>query len=372
MYYSESGCGDCYSTPDPTIYARLVVSATNYDWSAHFEDMGACGWQNNTNYSLYGPNTVAYNTSATMQLDGLEEDSAFCGGNDNVCGGYSTVNTVTPTASPPCQWTYYIGQRTCGGGDYRVEWSNYWRYLFSPTISAESPLNQLRCSGAAPATLNATVNTDANGRSLAGFYKWQIANTPSGVWQDVPSTQNGTRNSTTTAFTYTPYQISGTRYYRFVTTSNCSADFSTYTSISQTYTVTYAFVAAGPYTTAPGGFPYGTGDGAPAIVSGVCGGTVLPSQAITFNTLQPPNAGAVVNATGYAWAASGGTPTSGTGSSFTWTAPTTAGAYTTNVTYNFGCATPATVVCSVNVGAPNCTFAYVAPGGSDSPTSGTQ
>ena len=369
LYYDESGCSDCYSTPDPDWYVRLQVNAVNYDWNVHREDTN-CGWQGTTNYSYYGPNTVTYSTSATMQLNGAEIDGGLCGGDDNVCGGYSTVNTVTPSASPPCQWNYYTGTRTCGGGDYRIYWSAYWQYLFSPTLSGESPTNQLRCQGSSPATLNATVNTDANGRPLARWYKWQIANTPTGVWQDIPGTQNATANTSFTNFTYTPYQISGTRYYRFVATSNCSADFSSYTTVSATYTVTYAFVAAGAYTTAPGGFPYGTGDGAPAIISGVCGGTVLPSQSVTFNTLQSPNAGAVVNATGYAWSASGGTPTTGTGSSFAWTAPATPGSYATSVTYNFGCSTPATVACAVTVGSPNCSFAYVAPGGSNTITSG--
>ncbi|HRI29171.1 MAG TPA: hypothetical protein PK715_14025, partial [Chitinophagales bacterium] len=377
LYYSESGCGDCTGlfgdAPDPRWRARLFVGSSNYDWNVDRSNV-SCGWQNITNFSWYNPTTVGYSTNVSMQLNGFEFDDEFSclfNANDASCGGYGTVNSaVAATNSPPCQWNYFTGTRNCTSdgvtGTWGIYWSIYWRYQFSPTLSTETPLNQVRCNGAAPATLSVTSNADANSRVLTRFYKWQISNTPTGPWSDI-----GTPSANSAAtITFTPGQISGTRYYRMLATSNCSADFGSNTAISNVFTVTYAFIASGPYTNQPG-WTYGAGDGAPQPVSGVCGGTVLPGQLVPFSALQSPNAGAAVNVTSFTWAASGGSPTSGTGTTFNWTAPTTAGAYSVSITYNYsGCSSPATAVCAVNVGAPNCDFAYVAPGGSNVTTAG--
>ncbi|MEY3442096.1 MAG: hypothetical protein RLZZ519_377, partial [Bacteroidota bacterium] len=314
--------------------------------------------------------TVPYGTTAAIQINGAEADGGLCFGDDNVCGGYSTRRTVTSTDLPPCQWNYFVDDRTCDIGTYGLEWSIYWKYAFSPTLTGASPANQVRCQGQAPTVLTATSNTDANGRPLARWYKWQISNSPNGPWSDIPGTQNGTENTTLTSFSYTPFQISGTRYYRFAANSNCTADYNNFASITNFARVTYAFPAAGAYSTAPGGYPFGTGDAAPAIVSGVCGATVLPGQTTTLNVLQEPLAGAAVNFSSISWTASGGSPTSGTGTSFTWNAPLSAGSYTISVTYNYAGCVSSTVNCAVTVGSANCSFAYVATTGSDVTTAG--
>jgi gliding motility-associated-like protein len=80
----------------------------------------------------------------------------------------------------------------------------------------------------------------------------------------------------------------------------------------------------------------------------------------------------VVGATGYSWTATGGAPTTGSGTSFTWTAPTTPGTFDINLTYLTACPPNATAAtCVVTVGSPTCSFAYVAPGiGKDSTFAG--
>ncbi|UPT68280.1 MAG: hypothetical protein M0D57_06450 [Sphingobacteriales bacterium JAD_PAG50586_3] len=61
--------------------------------------------------------------------------------------------------------------------------------------------------------------------------------------------------------------------YRCLITSNCSADFSTFTATSNCARVTYN--TQNGTTTAPSSIPYYTGDNAPN-VQGACGATVLP------------------------------------------------------------------------------------------------
>ncbi|QQS30900.1 MAG: hypothetical protein IPM47_08250 [Sphingobacteriales bacterium] len=371
LYYSESGCGDCaFSSPDPRWRSRLFVGASNYDWNVDRNDV-SCGWQGITNYSWYNATTVGYSTNVSMQLNGFEFDdelTCFFNANDASCGGYGTVNSAFAASSvSPCMWNYFTGQRNCSSdgttGTWAVYWSLYWRYQFAPVLSSVSPANQVRCNGAAPATLTATSSTDGNGRVLARWYKWQISNTPGGPWSDIPGAANGSTNTNAT-MTLTPGQISGTRYYRVLTTSNCSADFSSNNTTSSVYTVTYAFIASGPYTN-QSGWPFGTGDGAPAIQSPICGSTVSPGQVVTLNTLQPPSSGHVTNAS-YAWAVSGGSLSSSSGSSVNWTLPSTNGNYSVSVTYNFsGCSSPYTAVCTTTVGDPACDFIYVATTGTD-------
>lgn len=293
LLYSEGGCSDCAGLgdqPDPRWRNRLVILGNNYDWNADQDNTG-CGWNGYTKGDWYNPATVAYGTTVALQMNGYESDGFLCGGDDNDCGGYNTARTVTSTNNPPCQWNYFTDTRNCSGGTYQIQWSTYWKYAFSPTLSSASPASQVRCQSTAPSNITVTVNADANGRSLARWYKWQISNTPNGPWSDIPSSGNSTENTSTTSFSLTPYQISGTRYYRFLANSNCSSDFNNYATISSVAEVTYAFPATGSYTTAPGGYPFGTGDAAPAIVNSLCGGTVLPGQSMTFNTLQEPNAG---------------------------------------------------------------------------------
>lgn len=369
LYYDEPGCDDCNGNPDPRWRVRLFVNGSNFDWNNDRDEV--CGFANNSNFGIYTTTSVAYNSTTSMQLNGFESDGGICFGDDNNCGSYATVNaTATASASPPCQWNFFVGGRTCDIGYYQVNWSTYWSYLFSPVISAETNTNQVRCNGTAPSTLSATISTDANGRSLGRWYRWQISNTPTGPWVDVTGANNsGGGVNTATTLSFNPGQISGTRYYRLQATSNCGYDFGSYTATSATYIVTYAFNTSSPYSNVSG-YTYATGDAAPAIPSGVCGSTVLPGQVIILPVLLSPNAGAAVNYTSLTWSASAGSPTSGSGTSFAWTAPTAAGNYNVNLTYNYGCSLPATVTCAVSVGSPDCNFAYVSASGSDVATGG--
>jgi hypothetical protein len=273
LYHTiNGGCGDCWSTADPRWRSRFTINSVNYNWNVDRDDVPNCGWMSPpiTNYTWFGPSTVARTTVLNLQFDGWEDDGFICGGNDGVCGGYATIQTLTPfTDGDPCQWNYRTAWRTCnnnGTGVYGVYWSYLWRYTgVSPTLSSPTPLNQMRCQASAPTALQVTSNSDAAGRSYARWYQWQISNTPNGPWSDIP-VANGGRNSslnTSTTVSYTPFRISGTRYYRVRVTNNCSADFANNTTTSAVFTVTYAFNTSSPYTTAPGGFPFGTGDGVP-------------------------------------------------------------------------------------------------------------
>lgn len=248
-------------------------------------------------------------------------------------------------------------------GDYRVKYAYRWSFAEAPTITTQPTANTSLCIGSTT-TLSVAVNSDASsGISLGQYYQWQVSNytdcsgAPAGSWQNVPGA---------TSATFTPPQIAGTRLYRCLITSNCTANFSTLTSTSSCARVTYNPMN-GTSSGAPGGMPYSTGDNAPAVQSGVCGNTVLPGTNHTLSTLQPPSIGAVANLSGYTWAVSGGGSLSSTsGSSVTFTAPTTAATSTITLTYNDGCgAADVSVVCIIQTGSPACDYIYVAPSGTD-------
>lgn len=231
-------------------------------------------------------------------------------------------------------------------GDYRFTYTFSWSFNYAPTILTQ-PVGAQLCVGT-PTTLSVAVNTDPHGWTLGQNYQWQVSNStscPGSNWTNIIGAN---------ANTYTPPQTGGTRLYRCVVTSNCAANYATNSVTSACARVTYN----------PIGSP---GDPVPPIVSGICGSTVLPGTTHTLNILTPPSIGAVVGATGYNWTASGGSPTTGSASSFTWTAPVSPGAYNINLTYLTACPPDAAAsTCVVFVGSPTCNFAYVAPTGKDS------
>src|SRR5690606_19377634 len=129
--------------------------------------------------------------------------------------------------------------------------------------------------------------------------------------------------------------------------SECSPDFNVF-SISNCVRVTRA--------------------NAPAIQN--CPTNVTPGVPYTFSALAPPLAGAAAGATSYNWMASNGSPTSGSGTSFTWTPPAS-GSTTITLNYVYPCTT-LTQTCNVTALAPVCNIVYVAPwGDNNDPNCGT-
>lgn len=369
-------CGDCFlcGGPDNVWELQLRDNGTSTGWSAWNKTANDddCGWRNYSNSGWRGFTNSTYGRSVEVQLRAYEDDGgSWGGGNEGNCGTMATVSNPVITSINPCTSTQFEGTRTCSGALWGVRYSVYWEYNEAPTLSSQTPANQIKCSTVNATPLNITSNTDGGGRVMTRWYKWQISNTPNGPWSDIPSGANTVLNASATV-AYTPYRISGTRYYRVQTTSNCSADFTSLTSISPVYTVTYAFVSTGAYSTAPLSYPFGTGDATPAIQSPICGAQIASSQLVTLNTIQSPTPGHVANAS-YSWSATDGSPTTGTASSLSWTSPVTLGPETISLTYDFGCPGPATVTCATTVSDPSCAFIYVAPaasGGANTATAG--
>ena len=95
LYYSESGCSDCWSGPDPRWRSRITLNSTNYDWNTSQDDIGSCGWRGLTNFSWV--NTVGANAldAVALSFDGFEEDDGACiffSNDDAVCGGVGSEN----------------------------------------------------------------------------------------------------------------------------------------------------------------------------------------------------------------------------------------------------------------------------------------
>ncbi|MDZ4847155.1 MAG: immunoglobulin domain-containing protein [Chitinophagales bacterium] len=333
---------DNSANPNPwNVSAAQIISHTNTDASTitlsleAFEDNCTC-------VPLFGCGSSS---------DYRYESSGCFVGDSKRCINSTAVNFMN---DPACTWNEYW--TTCGSFSYKVR--VYWSWVDAPVVTGPSPVNYALCTGGS-APLSVSVNSRA-GQSVGRFYQWQYStntdcNTP-GTWTNVTATYNSSTPGTgyTTA-SYTPPQIRGTRLYRAAVTSNCTAVFNSQTTYSNCVRVTYN----------PMGSP---GDLPPPILAGICNQTVLPGSVHTLTTLQPPSPGAVANLISpfYSWAASGGTA-SGSGASFTWTAPTTQGTYNISVTYKSSCGdfSPSTS-CAVTVGSPPCgDYLYVSSTGTD-------
>ncbi|MDB5283000.1 MAG: hypothetical protein JWO06_2075, partial [Bacteroidota bacterium] len=358
--YSDCvGCGN----PDPT----WIVTGTDNGSGAivntncfSYEEMPTTVWNIPAYTIVNHANTNA--TTFTLGLqDAFEKNCTnnYCTyqsynfftcfpsvfGDSRRCQNPSMVTQNFMTFAP-CQW-HTVQAPFCG--DYTFQYSFYWSFNYTPTIVVQPAASINSCLGNAPITLSVAAANDPHGWNTGVNYQWQISTSTA-----CPGT-NWTNILGATSFNYSPVQIGGTRLYRCMITSNCNPDFSYNTTISNCSVVTYN----------PIGSP---GDPVPDIVSGICGSTVLPGSTHVMGILTPPNPGAVVGYTSLSWVASGGSPTTGSGTTFTWTAPVNPGTFTITLTYNDACpqADAGSNTCVINVGSATCDFAYVATNGQDS------
>jgi hypothetical protein len=294
------------------------------------------GWQNQSASTTDVTNALA-GDQITMgwAYDGGDDCCTFlCGGND---GDYHHIYGYQHSTLKP----YIVID-----------------YCVKPVITTQ-PAGYNRCKTNSMTALTVT----ATGTGLT--YQWQSSNytscsgVPSSSWLNVSGT-----GSTSTS--YTPPKIAGTRLYRVIVTADCPSSVSGRSVTSNCVVVTVNPMDGSASGTTLTGHPYNVGDNPPAIQSGICGNTILPSSSNVLNVLLPNAIGAVNNITTYSWAASGGTFSSTTGNPTTWTAPSVPGNYSITLTYIDACAeTDAQTVCNVTVGSPACDYVYVSTTGTD-------
>ena len=326
--------------------------------------------QNNENLSI----------QPSCDIDGnrVRNNNSYYNGSGKNASGWqsqaaSTANVTSALAGNKLTmgWAYNGGDDcctfACGGNDgdyhhiYGYQHSTLKPYIVidycvKPTISAH-PADRSICTGGTMTAISVT----AAGTALT--YLWQVSNNT-----DCTGVSNWENISSATSSSFTPPKIAGTRLYRcVVTASDCpggTADMTIYSNCARVTVNTMNGTATG----VPVGYPapHSTGDSPPALVFSNCGGLVLPGSTHTISTLQPPAIGAVNNISSYAWSISpAGGSFSGATPSVTWTAPVVTGFYTITVTYTstLSCGT-FTSSCVVEVGSPNCNYAYVRPAAS--------
>ncbi len=370
------GYSDEVNQPDPTWLisgstngnntAARILTPRKYHNAELAQSSGLALWSGMDDQIISHTNTSA--TNFTLSLDAWEDDCVCwpwpvtCPSDDEYkyetrgcisddekhCIQSVTVNFQDSTS---CVWNEY--QVPYNGCRHRFKVKFRWSYVSAPAISGPATVNYSLCTSNSAPALTATVTNGS-------YYQWQYSEntdcgTP-GLWQDIDAGYGVSGYNTAT---YTPPKIAGTRLYRLMVSSNCTPDYNSQTVYSNCIRVTFN----------PMGSP---GDLAPRILSGICGQSVAPGSSHTFSTLQPPAQGAVVNLTSpfYQWAATGGTPTSGTGATFNWTAPTALGNYVITLKYKSACGDfdpqIPPVTCQVTVGTPPCTdYLYVSQTGTD-------
>jgi gliding motility-associated-like protein len=361
-YNDCTGCGN----PDPTYKITAIDNGTgsilNGPVCVNFEDDANTIEPVAGIYPGFAPIWNVTNSNASQFTLGLEGFEKNCD-NGNYCQ-YTPYNFFTCFPSvygdandcqnPNISVVNFMDSAPCAVhnsispwcGYYRFYYSFTWTYNYAPTLVTQ-PQSSSLCLGQST-TLIVVAATDTHGWNTGQNYQWQVSNSTA-----CPGT-NWTNITNAVSSTYSPPQTGGTRLYRCLVTSNCSANFNSNTTTSNCAVVTYNPIGA-------------PGDPVPPIISGICGSTVLPASTHTLNILTPPTPGAIVGATGYDWTANGGSPLTGTGPSFTWTAPVNPGTYDINLTYLTPCPPNVSAgTCVVTVGSSDCNFAYVAPTGVDS------
>jgi hypothetical protein len=321
------GNGTIYTPVNYPLSNRINSSATNFV-------LGLDAWEDNCNNDVFNFNPYNFFTC----FPSVYGDSRRCQSNNVAAVNFRTF--------APCIWQ--MGTASfCG--DYRFTYRFKWSFNQAPVIATQpTPASSNLCLGT-PVTFSITPGVDSNGWSLGTNYQWQVSSITACASATAASWSNvGGANSNT----FTAPQIPGTRLYRCLVTSNCTSTFTSNTTASNCVRVTYN--------------PYGVpGDLPPVVQSGICGSVVLPGSTHPLTALLPPAVGAA-NGVTFVWATTGGTFSQNTGSSTIWTAPSTAGNYTITLTYVDACSNPnAFTTCVVDVGSPNCDFAYVATSGID-------
>jgi len=321
------GNGTVFTPVNFLLSNRINSSATNFV-------LGLDAWEDNCNNDIFNFNPYNFFTC----LPSVYGDSRRCQS--------SNVAAVNFRTFAPCTWHSGVAS-FCG--DYRFTYRFKWSFNQAPAIAVQpTPSDTNLCLGT-PVTFTVTPGVDPNGWPLGTNYQWQVSSITACASANAASWSNvGGANSNT----LTAPQIPGTRLYRCLVTSNCTSTFTSNTTASNCVRVTYN--------------PYGVpGDLPPVVQSGICGSIVLPGSTHSLSALLPPAVGAA-NGVTFVWSTSGGSFSQSTGSSTVWTAPSTAGNYTVTLTYVDACANAdAFTTCVIDVGSPNCDFAYVATSGID-------
>ena len=310
---------------------------------------------------------MAPGSQINVDMQSWEDDD--CGSNcdantctfnsDDVRCGRLRIGDVDFWSSPPCQNNIFTGGFTSSsflsmhtrcsdndGGGYGIDQLLInWSFASAPTITTQPTAggaDRFLCIGTGT-TLTVATNS-WNGWTLGRFFQWQVndltinpvptSNCPTTGWTNIAGA---------TSATFIPPQTPGTKLYRCIITSNCTADFNSQTVASECVRVTYKPFAS-------------------PIVSAVCGGVGLPGTTYDFSATVEPNPNAIIGASSYSWsvAPSAGvvitTPTNDS-TSITFN---NAGTYTVNLTYGDACAAAdATSSCIVTVGISSCDVIYV-------------
>lgn len=318
-----------------TVFTNVSYTLANrINSGANSFSLALDAWEDNCNNDVFNFNSYNFFNC----FPSVYGDSRRCNS--------SNVASVNFRTFSPCTWHSGVSS-WCG--DYRFTYRFRWSFNESPVIAIQpSPSDNNLCLGTA-LNLTASTTLDANGWPSGANYQWQVstftdcASVLASSWTNV-----GGANSSN----FTPPQSPGTRLYRVLITANCSSNFISNTVASNCIRVSYN--------------PYGVpGDLPPDIQSGICGSIVLPGSTHPLSALLPPAVGAA-NGVTYAWTASGGSFSQSSAAATNWTAPITAGNYIITLTYEDACGqSDANSTCVVDVGSPNCDFAYVATTGVD-------
>lgn len=202
LFYSEPGCSDCFSDPDPRWRVRVTTNSGTYNWNV--DDDNVCGWIGATNYNWVAPQVQLANSSISLSLDGWESDGFICGGDDNDCGTYSNIGSLVINSNPPCQWNYNTYQRICGSGTYAVRWSYYWYYqsINPGSIAGADTI----CAGDDPNMLTNVLTGDTY-----ITYQWEYSDDNGTTWNVIAGETGQSHDP--------PAGLTATRWYRRVASS---------------------------------------------------------------------------------------------------------------------------------------------------------
>jgi hypothetical protein len=280
-WFDYSGdCGDCISTPDPRMYARVKNSSSGSysgEWQLVRNDYGNGCTGNETftaNANNFTRGGVPYTDNYQVEIYGYESDGGVCGGSDGDCYGFGNVWNEAISAVAPCGYNSFAPGRSCNSdgvtNTYTLRNAHFRYYFEAASLTNANAGGSITYSGATsvcsgydpPALSNAT-----NPLRTDGGVNWQLS-VNGGAFTDISGATNFS--------SYDPgaYSVASTTTYTYRRRTRYCTNFSG--GVTDVYSTNTVTITVYPDPAAP------TATKSPNVTT-VCAGATLTLTGIADN-----------------------------------------------------------------------------------------
>jgi hypothetical protein len=202
-WFDYSGdCGDCISSPDPRMYARVKNSSSGSysgEWKLERDNYGG-GCTGNESFTANANNFtrsgVPYTDNYQVEIKGYESDGGVCGGDDGNCGGYANVWNSAISSVAPCGYNTFTPTRSCNSdgvtNSYTLRDAHFRYYFESASLTNANAGGSITYSGATSVCngYDPPAFTDASSPLRTdGGVNWQVS-VNGGAYSDISGATN--------------------------------------------------------------------------------------------------------------------------------------------------------------------------------------